>query len=140
GRGLARFVFIFIGEAPPGGPADTTQSRHAVKFEGSGSGGEPAGSAPPARVGHLSPDDFIQYTGLRRELIGGRTRCDSIGELGSPVFCTAPITTVRSSPPMGTVASTGDGGRPPPTKVDERVPPQAPVTPIAPEALSRFRK
>jgi len=36
------------------------------------------------------------------------------------------------------VASTGDGGRPPPAKTDERLPPQVPSTPIAPDALNRL--
>lgn len=46
--------------------------------------------------------------------------------------------TVTGLPPMGTVPITGEGGNPPPVKVDDRTPPQEPVTPMAPDPLNRL--
>src|SRR4029077_7020236 len=43
-------------------------------------------------------------------------------------------------PLTSTVASTGDGGSPPPMKVADWSPPQLPVTPMEPEPLNRLTK
>ncbi len=63
-----------------------------------------------------------------------------MGELTAPLFCVAPITTVFCAPFTGTKPNTGEGGKPPPTKVEERVPPQPVDVPIAPEALNKFNQ
>src|SRR5205823_1214361 len=56
-----------------------------------------------------------------------------------PESCAAPMTTVVNWPLIGTVAITGEGGRPPPTNELLRTPPHAaPVALMPPEALNRL--
>src|SRR5512140_1347059 len=73
-------------------------------------------------------------------LIAGLTSCGEMGEFAPPPRWGAPMTTVVSLPPTGTVASTGEGGKPPPTKIDDRLPPQEAVTPMEPDPLNRLTK
>ena len=61
-----------------------------------------------------------------------------IGVLTPPLFCAAPKITVTAFVPIMTVPITGEGGKPPPTKGLPRVPPQFPLTPMAPDAVFRF--
>src|SRR5256885_2097207 len=56
-----------------------------------------------------------------------------------PESCAAPMTTVVNWPLIGTVAITGEGGRPPPTNELLRTPPHAaPLALMPPEALNRL--
>src|ERR1700693_4074553 len=64
--------------------------------------------------------------------------CAPITELGPPFFWIAPSNTVWVCPATTTFARTGEGGNPPPVKVDDWSPPQLPVTPMAPEPLNIF--
>lgn len=51
--------------------------------------------------------------------------CELMAEPVPPPLGTAPMITDTLRPLTGTpVASTGEGGRPPPMKAEERVPPQ----------------
>jgi hypothetical protein len=50
-----------------------------------------------------------------------------------------PKVTVVDTPFTTTVASTGEGGKPPPVNMEARAPPQVePDTPMAPDALNKF--
>src|SRR5687768_10866365 len=75
---------------------------------------------------------------VRRPDIVGLTCCAPIEELAPPLRCAPPKSTLVGLPLIGRIAVTGDGGSPPPVKMDEREPPQMPCVPIAPEALRRF--
>src|SRR5712671_1562860 len=64
-----------------------------------------------------------------------------IGGLVPPSRWTAPRTTSvggAGGPLIGTVATTGEGNSPPPTNVADRLPPQMPEAPTAPEPVSRL--
>jgi len=74
----------------------------------------------------------------RARVMVGDTRCAPIEVLAPPPRCTPPIITVTIWSPTGTVPVTGEGGRPPPTKIWERVPPQIFSVSDAPEAFSRL--
>ena len=63
----------------------------------------------------LSLPEVNQYIIFRLKLSGGMTLWAPITELAPPFFWTAPINTVLVCPLTNTVASTGDGGSPPPT-------------------------
>src|SRR5258708_34604612 len=64
----------------------------------------------------------------------GFTCCGEMGELTPPDNCAVPSATVIACPPTTTFASTGEGGSPPPTKIEDR----AASAPISPDALNRF--
>lgn len=72
---------------------------------------------------------------LRFELTLGVICCGEIAVLAPPDFCAVPIITMVGLPSIGTVTNTGDGGNPPPTKIEDRLPPHTPDTPMLPEAL-----
>ena len=65
-----------------------------------------------------------------------------IGELLVPSRCTAPISTAVGWPSIGTIPITGEGGNPPPAKIDDRSPPQEALfgAAIDPEALNKLTK
>ena len=86
----------------------------------------------------LSPS-CRQYTRVRR--CGGRLKTCWLWTpaLAPPPRFTTPMPTIMTCPSTSTLATTGDGGRPPPANIPDRPPPQlCGCTPITPDAFKRF--
>src|SRR5205085_3755890 len=95
-------------------------------------------SLTPGRGAQFSPEAFQKML-LRVGAITGLGFCGPKAELVPPESCAAPMTTVVTWPLTGTVAITGEGGRPPPTNWLLRTPPHAaPLALMPPEALNRL--
>jgi len=140
-RGWTSSLPVPLRRPAPTNPSATARTRRSAS-------GQPDPQARRSVLARGLPEDGSCGVGT----IAGLTCCGQMPQLAPPETrtrtrgprpgpsCAAPMTTVTTWPPTGTVAITGEGGRPPADELAVRgTPPHAaPLALMPPEALNRL--